>query len=159
MGVGVSGEALQQDCVVCGKRYEVSNSQFGAARNTCSMSCLQKWYAAAERKKPRATPVREAARSKMRQRMYGLSTEDFEALLRRQGNVCAICSEASTGREWHVDHDHACCPRQKTCGKCVRGILCARCNNGLGFFDDSPERLETAANYIRRYEYARADAA
>jgi hypothetical protein len=39
-----------------------------------------------------------------------------------------------------VDHDHACCPKQvkataKTCGKCIRGLLCFRCNTSLGYVE------------------------
>jgi hypothetical protein len=49
---------------------------------------------------------------------------------------------------FHVDHDHACCPGTRSCGKCIRGMLCNRCNTGLGMFLDDPNRLRHAASYL-----------
>jgi hypothetical protein len=49
-----------------------------------------------------------------------------------------------------IDHDHACCPGAKSCGKCVRGVLCPRCNRALGMLDDDPIRIEKAAEYLRK---------
>lgn len=55
-----------------------------------------------------------------------------------QGSVCAICK----GPAEVIDHDHV-------TGH-VRGILCFHCNTGLGHFGDDLNRIETAADYIRR---------
>jgi len=44
----------------------------------------------------------------------------------------AACQEA----EWlQVDHDHSCCPGETSCGKCVRGLLCSKCNSLAVFAD------------------------
>lgn len=60
---------------------------------------------------------------------YGLEPGMFDELLAAQGGACAVCRTTEPGeRGWHVDHDHSCCPEAKTCGKCLRGVLCARCN-------------------------------
>lgn len=63
--------------------------------------------------------------------------------------ACEICGSSPAEC---VDHDHACCPRDstKTCGKCVRGFLCMRCNSALGLMMDDPGRLHSAARYISR---------
>ncbi len=77
--------------------------------------------------------------------LYGLSVEAFDALLASQGHRCGICREAvpSRGRCANaVDHDH-------TTGA-VRGILCMKCNAGLGQFRDSPAFLRAAADYLDR---------
>jgi hypothetical protein len=50
-----------------------------------------------------------------------------------------------------VDHDHACCPGAKSCGKCVRSLLCASCNKGIAMFADEPQRLDAAAAYLRSF--------
>lgn len=83
-------------------------------------------------------------------RQYGLRPEDYDALLDRQGGVCAVCLEPAGDMPLHVDHDHECCPGPDSCGKCIRGLLHARCNQGLGMFSDDPSLLEMAAQYLRR---------
>jgi hypothetical protein len=83
---------------------------------------------------------------------YGMTWEQYQELLAAQGGGCAICGrQCTSGRLLAVDHDHACCPGQYSCGNCVRGLLCGACNHGIGKFEDSPERLETAAVYLRRH--------
>ena len=82
---------------------------------------------------------------------YGLTRAEIEAKVVEQGG-CAVChTETPGGKNWHVDHDHKCCPGQTTCGKCVRGILCGACNRALGLFDDNPTTLLSAASYLMSY--------
>lgn len=60
---------------------------------------------------------------------YGISADEYAALLETQGDGCAICGASSYGTQGlrlHIDHDHACC--KTGCRECVRGILCAGCN-------------------------------
>jgi hypothetical protein len=71
-------------------------------------------------------------------RRYGLTQEDFEALLAWQGGVCAICGAPDPE---HVDHDHE-------FGN-VRGILCFNCNGGLGQFKDNEQSLARAIEYLK----------
>lgn len=71
---------------------------------------------------------------------YGLSYSDWELLLIRQNHVCAICKRPETGKTLAVDHCHR-------TGK-VRGLLCAKCNQGIGMFDDNASSLRTAAEYL-----------
>lgn len=79
-------------------------------------------------------------------RRYGLTTDCYQRILVAQGGVCAICKQPG---ELHVDHDHACCPQElRSCGKCIRGLLCPNCNNGLGRFEDDAARLKRAAAYL-----------
>jgi hypothetical protein len=81
----------------------------------------------------------------MRQYIYGLTPEQYGAMLAEQGNACAICRSPEwpgKGNRPHVDHDHA-------TGK-VRGILCGRCNFGLGQFQDDPDLLRAAITYLTR---------
>lgn len=89
-------------------------------------------------------------RDKMRKQRYGLTRDQFDALFALQGNCCAICKATSPGRTfWAVDHDHGCCPgSEKTCGECVRGILCGPCNKGIGHLRDSVDNLRSAITYL-----------
>jgi hypothetical protein len=76
-------------------------------------------------------------------RSFGLTIEQYRALLASQGGGCAVCGALANpdGRRLAVDHDH-------TSGE-VRGILCTPCNWAIGGMRDSPARLEAAAEYLR----------
>lgn len=95
---------------------------------------------------------RKCNRDKHRLANYGMTWEQYQSLLDAQGGGCAICGQAcSSGRLLAVDHDHTCCPDvAKSCGGCVRGLLCGACNQGIGKFEDAPERLRAAADYLER---------
>lgn len=78
---------------------------------------------------------------------YGITVEDYDRMALAQNGRCAVCGGPPVGRgtkndRFHVDHDHA-------TGQ-VRGLLCFRCNNGLGYMRDSPEILEAAIRYLQR---------
>lgn len=83
---------------------------------------------------------------------YNISMSEYLELLKKQNGVCEICqrSPEEVG-VLAVDHDHRCCPTEKTCGKCVRGLLCDRCNRGLGYFMDSIENLDSARSYVLQW--------
>lgn len=82
-----------------------------------------------------------------RQRLYGLTPFQYRKLLRNQNGVCAICKEINDdGRSLAVDHDHY-------TGK-VRGLLCTRCNLGLGFFKDEIRLLAEAIVYLEDAGYS-----
>jgi hypothetical protein len=79
-------------------------------------------------------------------RNYRISLEVWEDIFSKQGNVCLICSKDS--RRFVVDHDHECCPGKKTCGRCIRGIICENCNKTLGLIKDSKETLINMIKYL-----------
>lgn len=83
---------------------------------------------------------------------YGVSPEAFETVLSGQGGGCGVCglTESDSGHALVVDHDHSCCPGQRSCGRCVRGILCRSCNVGLGMMRDDPDLLLRAATYLNK---------
>lgn len=84
---------------------------------------------------------------------YNITPDDYHKMFESQGGVCAVCRVADPGgRGWHVDHDHACCPESaKSCGKCIRSLLCSNCNTGLGQFKDDPEILMSAIRYLESH--------
>lgn len=113
------------------------------------------------RERQRADPVAVATlNAKRRRYRFALTDEQFSTLLAQQGGACAIChaTEPDGRGAWHVDHDHACCPpyskggKTKTCGRCIRGLLCTRCNVGLGNYRHDPKLLIAAAEYLARYQ-------
>ena len=82
-------------------------------------------------------------------RTYGLTVEQHVELVAAQGGVCAICEAPPKGdRRLAIDHDHSCCPGERSCGECVRGLLCSNCNTMLGFAKDNTKTLLAAADYL-----------
>lgn len=79
---------------------------------------------------------------------YGLTQQQYEELVADQSGRCAICGLEA---ELKIDHDHACCPGEKTCGNCRRQLLCDLCNRGLGMFRDNEQALLAAARYIQYF--------
>lgn len=78
--------------------------------------------------------MNESARWSQIKQKYGLDRKAFMAMLAKQGGMCAVCRkilDPTVLRSIHVDHDHACCPTVRTCGKCIRGLLCGNCNSRL----------------------------
>lgn len=87
-------------------------------------------------------------------RKYNLSVTDYENLLRSQDYCCAICGTQEAHRNWQlisnrvnlfVDHNHS-------TGK-VRGMLCNKCNVGIAMFQEKPDVLLAAINYIKEHTH------
>ncbi|MCA1799792.1 MAG: endonuclease VII domain-containing protein [Actinobacteria bacterium] len=81
---------------------------------------------------------------------YRLTKEDVERKFQEQEGRCQICGDPiENGKAgFAVDHDHACCPTDYTCGECIRGFLCVPCNQAIGMLRDSPEILLNAHRYL-----------
>lgn len=80
---------------------------------------------------------------------YKLEQDEYDEAVKKGCGLCGI----KTGVVFAVDHDHSCCPKTPTCGKCVRSILCSRCNSLLGRGEDSIERLEDAIKYLKDWKH------
>lgn len=130
-------------CESCGSDYKTTQKHITLCRN-----CAEKRYVKVARLRHRSAKADTA-----RKYRYGLSINDYEALLSRQEGVCKICKQPpKENKALAVDHDHGCCPGQKTCGRCIRGLICVRCNRGLGCFLDDSETVFRAARYLLEYE-------
>jgi 23S rRNA G2069 N7-methylase RlmK/C1962 C5-methylase RlmI len=87
----------------------------------------------------------ERVKNKELERVYGISLDQYNAMLLVQEEKCAICEKEFANnqrRNLYVDHCHI-------SGK-VRGLLCQKCNQGLGLFDDNISFLEKAVSYLQR---------
>jgi hypothetical protein len=97
----------------------------------------------------RRTPEGKRHVRKMNLRKYGLSLDDYDAMVTQQQGVCAACGQPETASNQFgviplsIDHDHE-------TGK-IRGLLCMRCNWALGFLGDNPERLRMLLQYMEKY--------
>ena len=75
---------------------------------------------------------------------YGITKVDFEKKHKKQHGVCAICGDNNNGLTLCVDHCH------KT--NRVRGLLCSKCNWGIGSFNDDVKKLKNAIKYIKIWQ-------
>lgn len=99
------------------------------------------------RKRRREKPAETNAYARnLRRKKVGMKLPfgfDIEAKLHNiQSSKCAIChSYLQSGKFWALDHDHS-------TGE-VRGLLCSRCNRGIGTFHDSQALLQAAIEYLK----------
>jgi hypothetical protein len=75
---------------------------------------------------------------------YRLTIEKYLEILNDQNESCAICKKR---KRLYVDHDHTCCPSNLTCGKCVRGLICQKCNMMMHYIDECRNLFERAIEY------------
>lgn len=112
----------------------VSSEEVEKRRTYHRSHCTRNQKRIAKRKKQYYRDNNVAIRAKK----YGLTPEEYTALLEKQNEACAICKRKV--ETFAIDHDH-------TTGN-VRGLLCRHCNVGLGCFQDEPERLKQALQYL-----------
>lgn len=84
-----------------------------------------------------------AQKSKLKK--YGLTPEQYEAMVAAQNNQCAICGGGPRPKGFRLGVDHC----HKT-GK-VRGLLCLPCNHAMGIFKDDLTRLRAAVAYLESF--------
>ncbi len=81
---------------------------------------------------------------------YGLTIEEYDSMFKSQNGVCAICGKPESmtvnGKVRRISIDHC----HKT-GK-VRGLLCVECNSAIGKFDDDPNLIQKAIDYLKKYQ-------
>lgn len=81
---------------------------------------------------------------------------EWYAWAEQQG--CKICGDKETSL--HIDHDHACCKYGNSCGRCIRGLVCASCNSNLRHYDNGTIRrgnpmIPKLEEYINEYQSRR----
>lgn len=130
---------IPKPCTRCGERLE-HVSQNGECRSWCS-PCLNTSNEKTKAKNPEK--YFGLRRGLHLRKKYGLTLEDYDAMLAAQGGGCAICgAEAPEHKSHAVDHD-------AISGR-LRGILCENCNRAIGQLGHDPERIRAAADYLDR---------
>jgi hypothetical protein len=133
------GTEIKGVCVMCGDQFTYVFR--GKRRKVCSTGCYP-------------CKTTEAVREVKLRNGYGLTIDQFESMIKSQGGKCAICSDPfdlDQPYAYAVDHDHLCCAGDRSCGECVRGILCKLCNWSLGSLRDNPKSAIRAAQYLRKH--------
>lgn len=115
-------------------RREKRNAQARARRAANPDRPREQWRSYARRRTP------EQRRSWALKKNYGITIDDYNRMYAEQHGSCVICRKSFPVLD--VDHNHE-------TGK-VRGLLCKKCNKGLGHFDDQPVLLFSAIDYLNR---------
>lgn len=124
------------------ERHKETGQQWRAAQSAKDKE--RRREAARRRRAEQKEQVRETQRRYDLKRGYGMTPEEYDALVRQQNAGCAICGRGPEKRLLAVDHCHR-------TGK-VRGLLCHKCNPGIGIFCDDPELLRKAASYLEQHK-------
>lgn len=129
-------------------------------KNKFSKAYFKAWHKANPDKLP--AYMRKQSLSKR-----GLTPATYEEMHVAQSGVCPICTEPETQLGSHgkvkrlaIDHDHkhpdAEAKDLLLRRAAVRGLLCTRCNQGIGLLRHDPDSLERAAAYLRTFQTAKA---
>lgn len=135
-------------CEACKKAHSEYQRAFKKRRRD-EITGNEPWHGteAGYEKGCRCEQCRAAHSLHMRIRRYGISEERILSFLEKL--VCKVCRKTNPGKlGWVIDHDHKCCPGNKSCGKCVRELICGGCNTMLGLANDDVETLKSAIAYI-----------
>ena len=129
--------------------FHKSNGKHDGRAGWCRQCCGESQRRFRELHPERVRAVQKRGQLNYRLKKLGITHVAYEGMIATQGNRCAICG--SPPADWrardpvlHIDHCHA-------TGK-VRGLLCASCNQGLGFFKDDARRVLLAARYLVKYQ-------
>lgn len=80
---------------------------------------------------------------------YGLTVDSYMKMFNEQNGVCKICQKPEpNGKRLAVDHDHSCCSGTRSCGRCIRGLICFKCNTALGMVNDDTDILNAMIEYL-----------
>ena len=100
-------------------------------------------------KKYRGSPKgKESTRNTKLKSKYGITIKDYNAMLKDQGNGCAICNTNKPGGTGSFSVDHI----GKTNPLVIRGLLCTKCNLGLGYFNHDIKILASAIQYLSIFD-------
>ena len=131
-------------CPICGEIKERSEFYKWKSRQDgltayckpCFNNKNKKWQA----QNPDKLPNLDQNRISSRKRNFGIYENDYAQMLVDQNNSCAICKK-EIWWEAAVDHCHT--------TNVVRGLLCRKCNLGLGGFKDNIETIRKAIAYVK----------
>jgi len=133
-------DGLSNKCKLCQKR----DSEIWRKANKLKHNQTKKIWRTKNKEVVKDIEKRRYIRNRQdayRKKSTGCSPELFKKLLERCGGYCDICGKTDK-RSLSVDHCH---DTNK-----IRGLLCNRCNRGLGHFEDSVHIMESALNYLKQ---------
>ncbi len=127
-------------CITCNETkslesfHKNKNKQFGVSGTCkeCAIANSRLWY----------KNNKDKAKDQKLKKAYGIALTDYNAMFTKQNGCCAICTihQSELKKALAVDHCHL-------TGE-IRGLLCKGCNRGIGYFNDSADKLYAAISYL-----------
>jgi hypothetical protein len=133
--------AMSRICIKCKEHKLVE--LFRGNRNQCK-PCESKLQSARYNAKPEYE--KEYHSTIRRFKRHNTTKEWFDD---KSQNGCEACGGFVN---LVIDHDHACCAGSRSCGKCIRGVLCGNCNTAEGLLNSDIERAEKLIAYMKRHK-------
>ena len=129
-----------RQCKRCDKEFELGT--LGTTHLYCSKYCARYANIRKHIELRKSNPeYKKQIRELYFKRAYGISSSIKDELLEKQNNCCAICENLPINpKNLHLDHCHA--------TNKLRGVLCSKCNQALGLFNDSTALLKKAITYL-----------
>jgi hypothetical protein len=106
---------------------------------------MKNYNARPDIKKKNRIKQRERDAKRKQYLRHGLNLEEYNSLYNKYNGRCWVCK---TKMASVIDHDHECCKTAYSCGSCVRGLLCRKCNIALGLLEDNVNNLASAIFYL-----------
>lgn len=134
------GEEKTLDLFAKGKNYK--DGRRGTCKK-CHTSYMTNYY--------NNNPDKKAEKIKLNSgkdpnwKRHHITEKTFNEMLDKNNGLCYACN---INKGTSIDHDHSCCSGNRSCGKCVRGILCNQCNTALGLIKDSKNTLNNLIKYL-----------
>jgi hypothetical protein len=124
--------------ITSNRRESINRAQKKYLASTKGRSAVKRYAQSPRGKRLRRT----ANRKSWLKCAYNLTPELYDAMFKKQHGQCAICHQPERHKDWPLSVDH--CHKS---GR-IRGLVCDRCNTGLGRFNDNPKLLLRAVAYL-----------
>ena len=143
---------MEKKCIKCDEAKDFTlfakGSKYKDGRRNICKAChalYMKSYWKANPEK-RESNIRNSSKPEANWKRHHISEKNYQELYAKYEGKCHSCKKNNATS---IDHDHSCCSGTRSCGKCVRGILCHNCNTSLGLMHDNYNMIILLAEYIK----------
>ena len=139
-------------CVKCGEEKDLELFAKGKNYKDGRRGTCKKCHTAYVKNYYNSNPDKKAEKNRMNTFYkpnyiaHHLTEEQYSKMFNLYNGKCHSCKDRGAT---NIDHDHNCCSGQRSCGKCVRGILCSQCNTALGLLQDNKQKIKNLLQYIK----------
>jgi hypothetical protein len=141
---------MNKKCITCGETKDLDlfskASRYKDGRRNYCKSCHSKYMTNYIKNNPSKRSKQNPNRKFKR---HGLSEDQYLNLYNKYNGKCHSCKDRCAT---DIDHDHSCCDKMRSCGKCVRGLLCSQCNTALGLLSDDEKKIKSLIKYLNKVQ-------